>query len=131
MRSYIKLHGPPFVKAIEALRKVAVDMPEVCIMDLGIETYIAEDTMPGFEQTGTTPSGLFTSAEDFRTVLGVNVPEERCDNLISDADQALGEYDFFFEWFKDPTMDQLNMLIEKIDEALEPLGRVTYTITTK
>ena len=33
MISYIKIYGPPLLKAIKALEKIAVDMPEVCIMD--------------------------------------------------------------------------------------------------
>ena len=32
MKSYIKIYGPPIVKAVKALETVAVDMPEVCIM---------------------------------------------------------------------------------------------------
>jgi 5,10-methylenetetrahydrofolate reductase len=50
--------------------------------------------------------------------------------VISNKGERLGEYDFFFEWFKPPTTDQVEALIEKIDETLEPLG-VRYTITTK
>jgi len=50
--------------------------------------------------------------------------------LISKSGERLGEYDFFYEWFTEPKLDQLNGLIEKIDEALTPLG-CRYTITTK
>jgi len=60
----------------------------------------------------------------------VEVPEKRCSTIISKSGESLGEYDFFFEWFKEPTMDEMNTLIEKVDEALESLG-VKYTITTK
>jgi hypothetical protein len=42
----------------------------------------------------------------------------------------MGDFDFVFEWFTDPKMEQVNMLIEQIDEALEPLD-VKYTIATK
>jgi hypothetical protein len=55
---------------------------------------------------------------------------ERCSNIISKSGERLGDYDFFFEWFTEPTMDQINQLMEKIDEALTPLG-CKYTITTK
>jgi len=55
---------------------------------------------------------------------------ERCNTIISKSAEMLGENDFFFEWFSKPTMDQLNDLIKKIDEALTPLG-CRYMITTK
>ena len=42
----------------------------------------------------------------------------------------MGDYDFIFEWPKKPTTDELNMLIEKIDTELAPLG-CKYSITTK
>jgi hypothetical protein len=42
----------------------------------------------------------------------------------------MSDFDFVFEWFKEPKMEQINMLIEKIDETLAPLG-VKYTIATK
>jgi hypothetical protein len=103
-------------------------MPEVCIMDkplqaaLGIEpfdiAFIAEES--GFDVPIDVQS-YFRSTE---------LSVERCNNIISKSGESLGDYDFFFEWFKKPTMDELNLLIEKIDEALEPLN-VRYSITTK
>ncbi len=33
MKSYIKIYGPPILEAIKALEKLAIDTPEVCIMD--------------------------------------------------------------------------------------------------
>jgi len=129
MRSYIKIYGPPILEAIKELEKVAVDMPEVCIMeyviqkdlsprmarDLGgekVETFDA--TIPGF----------------FMQRTGVVVPVKRCHSIISKHGQKLGEYDFFFEWHEEPETAQLNDLIKKIDDALKPLGCL-YTITTK
>jgi len=55
---------------------------------------------------------------------------ERCRNIISKSGESLGEYDFFFEWFTEPSMAQLNELIDRIEKALAPLG-CQYTITTK
>ncbi len=43
MKSYIRIYGPPLLKAIRALEKIAVNMPEVCIMDTMIES-----SMPQF-----------------------------------------------------------------------------------
>lgn len=118
MRSYIKIYGPPILEAIRALEKIAVEMPEVCIMD----TIIVQE-LPMFS----TETGVATY---FGTALNIEVPGERCGKLISKSGELLGEYDFFFEWFKEPTMEELNKLIQKIDEALAPLG-CKYTITTK
>jgi hypothetical protein len=56
------------------------------------------------------------------------VPE--CSTIISKSGESIGEYDFFFEWFKEPTEDALNNLIEKIDETLTRLG-AKYKLMTK
>jgi len=117
MRSFVKIYGPPILKAIKALEKIAVDTPEVCIMDT-----IISQSRPAFDDvTGT--MAYFSS-------LPADITVERCSNIISKSGEMLGEYDFFFEWFTKPNMDQLNELIEKIDEALAPLG-CKYTLTTK
>ena len=127
MISYVKLYGPPLMKALRALEKVAVDMPEVCIMDTNIQATLS---MPGVSGYGS--SGLsFDSTQGIMEYFGVEgMPEERCDTIISKSGHKLGEYDFFFEWFTNPTMDQVEDLIKRIDEALMPLG-VKYTLTTK
>ncbi len=116
MKSYIKVYGPPLLKAIKKLETVAVDFPEVCIMD----TVIAVNP-PQFS----TPEGI----ADFFGGPG-DITVERCSSIISKSGESLGEYDFFFEWFVDPSTDQLNDLIGKIDKALKPL-KCMYTITTK
>jgi len=116
MKSYIKIYGPPILKAIKALEKVALDFPEVCIMD----TVIAVSG-PQFN----TPEGI---SDFFGGAPHITV--ERCSNIISGSGESLGDYDFFFEWFVDPTTDQLNGLIEKVDDTLKPL-KCKYTITTK
>ena len=33
MKSFIKIYGPPVLKAIRELERIAIDMPEVCIID--------------------------------------------------------------------------------------------------
>lgn len=129
MRSYIKIYGPPILEAIKELEKLAVDMPEVCIMDYVIardlSPRIAEELgRPTVQPEGGSVPGFFMQ----RT--GVVVPIKRCHSIISRHGQKLGEYDFFFEWYKEPETNQLNELIRRIDEALKPLGCL-YTITTK
>jgi hypothetical protein len=116
MKSYVRIYGPPLLKAIRALEKIAVNMPEVCIMDTMIES-----AMPQFN----TQSGVMNY---FSSIGGV--PEKRCGSIISKSGIKMGDFDFVFEWFKEPKMEQVNVLIEQIDEALKPLG-VQYTIATK
>ena len=116
MKSYVRIYGPPLLKAIKALEKIAVNMPEVCIMDTMINS-----SMPQFNSSeGVMNYFSFTGS----------MSEKRCNTIISKSGVKMGDFDFVFEWFKEPKMDQVNMLIEKIDEALAPLG-VKYTITTK
>jgi len=121
MISFIKIYGPPIMKAIKALEKIAVEMPQVCIMD----TMIVEGLTPALARD----VGL-SVVKDYFGSSGVQVTMERCRNIISKSGEALGEYDFFFEWLKGPSQEQFNGLLEKIDEVLAPLG-CYYTITTK
>jgi hypothetical protein len=116
MRSYVKLYGPPVLKALMVLEKLAVDTPEVCIMDSLIETNL--------NNLGT----KYGITEYFKPYGGIT--EERCNHIISKSGGSTGDYDFYFEWFVKPTTPQLQMLIGKIDEALKPVG-VRYTVTTK
>ena len=116
MKSYIKIYGPPFLKAIKALEKIAVEMPEVSIWNTLIELN------PVFMTTEFDEETYFDSLGE--------IPEERRGKIISKSGEMIGAYDFYFEWFKDPEMEDLNNLIEKIDNALGPL-RCRYTITTK
>ena len=116
MRSYIKIFGPHVLKAIRTLERIAVDMPDVCIMD----TIILRDI----------PRSLARDIGGYFDSGGITVPVERCKNIISNSGEMLGEYDFFFEWFEKPGLEQLYNLIERLDEELAPLG-CYYTITTK
>ena len=58
------------------------------------------------------------------------VSHRKCVEVLSSKGEKLGDYDFFFEWFKVPDKAQIDKLKEEIDEVLEPLD-VEYTITTK
>ena len=115
MKSYIKVYGPPVLKSLRALEALAIDTPEVCIMD----TIMAQE-LPQL--------GHADAVMDFFSHAG-EITVERCDNIISKSGGALGEHDFYFEWFVPPTQDQINELIQKVDDALSPLG-ARYTITT-
>ena len=129
MKSYVKIFGPPMGKAIEALRKVAIETPEVCIMDSGIAAALDLS----FSVTAdTSAAGVLDTMEGVQTFFGGSeeISEERCDTIISKSGETLGEYDFFFEWFQKPTVAMVEDLISKIDDALADVG-VRYTITTK
>ena len=117
--SYIKIYGPPVYDAIKELEKIAVDMPEVCIMDTIISYAPDISAYDDHEYTS-----------HYFMAIPMAIEVERCSTIISKSGKKLGEYDFFFEWFKKPTMEQLNQLIKKIDKTLKPLG-CSYTITTK
>ena len=129
MRSYIKIMGPPVLEAMRRLEDMAVDFPDVCIMD----QVLAHGTAPTAAGGGTgSPvySDVAQQARGYFSARGVTVPSERCNVIISRHGERLGEYDFFFEWFKKPTREQVEELIGKIDVALKSLGCL-YTITTR
>jgi hypothetical protein len=126
MISYVKIYGPPLMKALRALEKVAVDTPEVCIMSTKIQAAIDVPAVSSYRAED--PS--LDSVQWVNQYFGGSIPEERCGSIISKSGHSLGRFDFYFEWFTDPSMDQVESLIERIDEALTPLG-VKYTLTTK
>ena len=103
MKTYIKISGPPLLKAIKSLENLAIPLDEICIMDqLILNSYT----------TTTTPEEFL----DYFSELPREISIERCKNIISNSGETLGEYDFFFEWFIEPNTSQLHDLIEKIDE---------------
>jgi len=118
-KSYIKICGPPLLKGIKALQKIAVEMSETVTMRF------YDVTLPSL------PLGAMTETEVGRLLpFGPDLPPEKRVRLISRSAETLGDYDFFFEWGVEPTVDQVNELIEKIDKALADC-RCMYTITTK
>lgn len=122
MKSYVKLYGPSISEALVALRKVAVDFPEVCVMDAAIETVLEIPSGAGILDTMRGVQTFFGGAGA--------ISEERCDTIISKSGESLGANDFFYEWFQKPSVAQVEELISKIDKALAPTG-ARYTLTTK
>ena len=117
-RSYVKIYGPPLLKGLRALEQVAVEMSKKTTMrfySVGIPA------MP------IAPTGL---PEGDSTIAVGGLSERESIHLISRSSQAIGDYDFFFEWGIEPTVQQINELIEMIDAALSECG-CKYTITTK
>lgn len=117
VKSYIKIYGPPLSKALRALEKIAVELPEVSFYN----TLLTFDPYVAFN-----PDRMDVYLQDH----GMEVSIERKEKIISKSGVALGEYDFFFEWSLEPDWKQVEDLIQKIDENLKPLGCL-YTITTK
>ncbi len=116
MKSYVRILGPPLLEAIRALDKIALKMEGISVMNPLIQLapydYLTTDeTRIYFESVGT-------------------VKPSRYDSIISKSGESLGEYDYYFEWFQRPRMKDIQVLLEKIDEALKPLG-CQYAITTK
>ena len=137
MLTYLKIIGPPVLKAIKALERMTVDFPSVCIMNTiisyNLPNFVKRDVsgvpMKSYHNTTYTSDLGFFSREHFKSN-GISLNEERCNNIISESGHSLGEYDFFFEWFKNPGHDELMRLIDKIDESLTPI-KCYYTIVHK
>ena len=123
MKSYVKIIGPPIGKTIKALEKIAVKMPEVCIMSLSIQTAIGIPTLGSH-------GGYFGDSDGINSYFEADMPEERCHKIISKSGESLGEYNFYFEWFETPSMEDQMSLIGKIDAVVKKTG-AQYTITTK
>jgi hypothetical protein len=117
MKSYIKIYGPPILKALEELEKVAGEIPEISFYYHYILGFIpvGKSAVPPFQEE---PLGL---GEKYKA---------KPKTAVSKSGYTLGDYDFFFEWAKEPDGEQLRNLIKKIEKVLTPLG-CKYTITTK
>lgn len=121
--SFIKVYGPPLYDAIKELNKIALDFPEVCIM---------ESSLALVDYKNLTNANYV--ANNINTLFPLPVPDvevnyQRCSTLVSKSGEEIGEYDYYFEWFVKPTQEQLYALMQKIDKALGPLG-CKYTMTS-
>jgi hypothetical protein len=120
-KTYVRIFGPPLLKAIKALEGVAVDMSKA------IEIKFSHKCVPY-------PTRLQSDKRDWDSYLK-NLQNTYTDcyepqKIISDASMTLGEYDFVFEWTEKPSMKKILGLIENIDGALGDLG-VHYSLTTE
>ena len=109
------------MKALRALEQIVVEM--------------SKKTAMRFYSTYTIPPSIPDGTEDdeeygHHILPGINLPASEKVKLVSKASQVIGKYDFFFEWGAEPSLEQVNELIEKIDAALADCGCM-YTITTK
>ena len=119
--SYIRIYGPPILKAIKALEAVAVEMSKA------IDVRFSHKCVPYPRYLGSETRDWEQYIQNMRkTYVDCYEPVR----IISRSKEMLGDYDFFFEWSEEPTIEQVENLIEKIDEALGSIG-CNYTITTK
>ena len=121
VRSYVKIYGPPFIKAVKALEAVAIEMSKTK------DVKFSHKCIPY-------PTRMQSDRNDWDQYIK-NMQKLYVDcyepvRLISDSHQLLGEYDFFCEWTENPKMAQIEGLLENIDKALVGLN-CNYTLTTK
>ncbi len=120
-KTYVRIYGPPLLKAMKALEGVAVEMSK------STEVKFSHKCVPY-------PTRMQSDKRDWETYLK-NLQNTYTDcyepqKIISDAGMTLGEYDFVFDWVEKPSMKKVQGLIEKIDGALGELG-VLYSLKTE
>lgn len=121
VKSYVRIYGPPLLKAIKALEGVAVTMSNK------IEVKFSHKCVPY-------PTRMQSDKNDWNAYLQ-NMKKTYTDcyepeKIISDASMTMGDYDFVFDWTSKPTITQIEDLIARVDAALEKVG-VMYTLTTE
>ena len=120
-KTYVRIYGPPLMKALQALEGVAVNISKEKEIKFSHKcipypTRLQKDDISWQNYLNTLKN----------TYVDCYEPQK----IIADAKQIVGENDFMFEWVeKKPTLKQLENLIERIDNALSELG-VLYTIKT-
>ncbi|MFH1179023.1 MAG: hypothetical protein V1710_01550 [Candidatus Bathyarchaeota archaeon] len=121
VKSYVRIYGPPLLKAIKALEGVAVTM------STKTEVKFSHKCVPY-------PTRMQSDKNDWNAYLQ-NMKKTYTDcyepeKIISDASMTMGDYDFVFDWTSKPTITQIEDLIARVDAALEKVG-VMYTLTTE
>ena len=121
VKSYVRIYGPPLLKAIKVLESVAVDMSNKT------EVKFSHKCVPY-------PTRLQSDRNDWNAYLkNMQKTYKDCyepEKIISDASMTLGDYDFVFEWTSKPSITQIEDLIAAVDTALADVG-VLYTLTTE
>ena len=114
----MKIEGKDFEPAIKKLEQLAVESPQICVMDM-----LMDQEMPGPDTSITQINEEWT-----RTYFGLTeaVDKEECSKIVAKS-RELGDSSLFFEWLQEPNKKMLAELKEKIDKTLKPLG-VKYTV---
>jgi len=121
MRTYIEIVGENPEPAIKALENIAVETPQVCVMDTVIDQV---SLVPDFS-TGTYEQWV-------RDYFGLkeDVDAERCANIVSRSGADLGTANLYFEWLTPPDRYQLKKLKDRIDSTMKTLG-YKYKVTDR
>ncbi len=134
MKTYVKFSGTSNEKTLEELRKIAIDMPKVCVIDsilqeeLGLGSILGPGGIPGAGGGGQ----MEDSVDMVMNYFGgpSKITRERCATIISKSGMDLGEYDFAYEWTTKPSSEQITKLENKIAETLKPL-KTKYSVKSK
>jgi hypothetical protein len=118
MRTWIKIVEGDEKLGIEALRQIAIMTPMVCINDKILESIVDDYSDISTEWA----IEYFKEFDD--------ITEERCESLISNSGEVLGEYDFYFEWQVEPEMKHFRMLEQDIKRTLGGL-KLKYELINK
>lgn len=129
MKSYVKVYGPPLREALRALEQVAHASTKTLIGYSSALTPAPTHT-PFGQMEGRREADYDQQLDAYLASVPVAMEVEAKAQLLSTSGHTLGEYDFFFEWGRDPTWKEVEDLMGKIDAALTPLG-CRYTLTTK
>lgn len=116
MKTYVKIYGPPIVEALKALEDVAREFAK---KHPGIKYFHYLSAY----RTAVPP---FKPIEDVTELRVIDFE----DKLLSKSGWSLGEYDFYFEWERKPTFEELKELIGLIDKALAKVN-CEYIVVTK
>jgi hypothetical protein len=117
MRTWIKITEGDKENGIRALEKIAIPKP-VCI-----KNKLLDYAFPNYQKVDER-----MTMDYLREVEAVSV--ERCKTLISKSNVPTGEYDFYFEWYDEPTQEHLQKLEEEVKDALENLD-IEYDLVNK
>lgn len=126
MKTYVKIYGPPLMKALDQLEKIAKKMPKITHYHFLIG-YPGYSGLTGPSSQDTTMGEPYLAGT---ALVGGTDAQKVTHSVISKSGHTLGEYDFFFEWNEEPTWKDMRELISKIDKTFTKL-RCKYTLTSK
>ena len=135
MKTYVKLETKDKEPALKALRKLAIDMPKVCVMDTGLADSLGIDMAQGSGPGGVSGAGGGGSLDSIEMIMSYfggpgDISKERCETIVSTSETDLGEYDFVYEWMDKPEKAQLDKLAVDIAKVLKPTA-AKHTIKNK
>ena len=120
MRSYIKIYGPPVYDALKELEKIAIQMPQVTMMNTIIE--FQPSKLLGEEPYDYFATTFKPKGPRILTFEGLEVTKESLIKSISRSGARVGEYDFYFEWEKKTYHERLERTNKKDRQSVKTTG---------